>query len=84
MIKMAVAAALAAIVVADGAFVPASTGAGVTTERPRGLKGDRLPVLVPNQVPSQIPSNAACANATWPHYPAECIRTPSTRLVRTV
>jgi hypothetical protein len=83
MIKIALAAALAAIVIADAAFVPASTDAGATTERPRGLKGDRL------QIRPQAPG---CADATWPNYPAECVgnrrepvdHTPSTRVVRSV
>lgn len=89
MIKIAVAAALAAIVIADVSFVPASTSSGVATtpERPRGLKGDRLPVLAPSHSPS-----AGCAEAAWPHYPAECVgsrrepsgHTPSTRRVRSV
>jgi hypothetical protein len=48
MIRIAIAAALAAIVITDVAFVPASTGLPETIERPRGLKGDRLPVLAPD------------------------------------
>lgn len=79
MIKIAVAATLAAIVVADAAFVPASTGTDATVERPRGLKGDRLPVRAPHQMP-----NAGCADAAWPYYPAECVRAPVSRFVRTV
>ncbi|MBX9825443.1 MAG: hypothetical protein K2Y27_10655 [Xanthobacteraceae bacterium] len=85
MIKIAVAAALAAIVVTDTAFftVSTSTPASATTERPRGLKGDRLPIR------SQ---GSRCADAVWPNYPTECIGThrepadytPSTRVVRSV
>jgi hypothetical protein len=83
MIKIAVAAALAAIVIADAAFVPASTGVSATTERPRGLKGDRLPIR---------PQGPGCTDATWPNYPAECVgnrreptdHTPSIRIVRSV
>ena len=82
MIKIAVAAALAAIVIADAARVPAATPAGVTIERPRGLKGDRL------QISPQAPG---CTDAVWPNYPAECVGsrqqpsgTPSSRIVRSV
>jgi hypothetical protein len=82
-IKIAVAAALAAIVIADAAFVPASTGVSATTERPRGLKGDRLPIR---------PQGPGCTDATWPNTPAECVgnrrepadHTPSSRIVRSV
>ena len=42
MIKIAIAAALAALIVCDVTVLPASTGE--TIERPRGLKGDRLPI----------------------------------------
>jgi hypothetical protein len=83
MIKIAVAAALAAIVIADAARVPAATPAGATIERPRGLKGDRL------QIQPQAPG---CTDAVWPNTPAECVGsrqqqpsgTPSSRIVRSV
>jgi hypothetical protein len=85
MIKIVLAAALAAIVVTDAAFYSTSTSTGVsaTTERPRGLKGDRLPIR---------PQGPACADAAWPNYPAECIGsrqqpsdpTPPSRVVRSV
>jgi hypothetical protein len=63
MIRIALAAALAAVVIIDAAVLPASSGVTATTERPRALRGDRLPVR---------PTGAACADAAWPHYPAEC------------
>jgi hypothetical protein len=83
MIKIVIAAALAAIVITDVTFVPASTGAGATSERPRGLKGDRLPIR------PQVPG---CADAVSPDTPAECVgnrrepadHTPSSHLVRSV
>jgi hypothetical protein len=85
MIKIVLAAALAAIVVTDAAFFTASTSTGIsaTTERPRGLKGDRLPIR---------PQGPGCVDATWPDYPAECVgtrrepadHTPSPRIVRSV
>ncbi|MBX9844038.1 MAG: hypothetical protein K2Z80_19735 [Xanthobacteraceae bacterium] len=82
MIKIAVTAALAAIVVADAAFVPASTPASATTERPRGLKGDRLQIR---------PQGPGCTDAVWPSYSAECVGnrrepadTHSNRIVRSV
>jgi len=65
MIKIAIAGALAAIVVADVAVPTASSPASVTIERPRGLKGDRLPVLAPN---------TGCADAARPFNRDECIR----------
>ena len=67
MIKIAVAAALAAIVIADAARVPAATPAGVTIERPRGLKGDRL------QISPQAPG---CTDAVWPNYSGRMRRQP--------
>jgi hypothetical protein len=85
MIKIVLAAAIAAIVVTDAAFFTASTStpASATTERPRGLKGDRLPIH---------PQGPGCADAVRPNYPAECVgnrrepadHTPSTRIVRSV
>jgi hypothetical protein len=83
MIKIVIAAALAAIVITDVTFVPASTGARATSERPRGLKGDRLPIH---------PQGPGCSDAVSPDYPAECVGNrrepadpaPTTRIVRSV
>ena len=82
MIRIALAAALAAVVITDAAVLPASPGVTATNERPRALRGDRLPVR---------PTGAACADAAWPYYPAECVGgrgqpagTPSARPVRIV
>ena len=63
MIRIAVAAIIAVFVTYD-ATVPAATGLIETIERPRGLKGDRLPIH---------PPGAGCAEAVWPHYQGECV-----------
>ena len=47
MIRMMIAAALAATVITGVTLVPPSTGLTETIERPRGLKGDRLPLRAP-------------------------------------
>ena len=81
MIKIAVAAALTAIVITDATIGPAATPASATIERPRGLKGDRLPLFAPN---------TGCADAVRPHQQGECLRvrerdeTPPARTVRIV
>lgn len=64
MIRIALAAALAVIVIADAAVLPASTGMTATIEPVSALKGDRLPAR---------PKAAGCADAAWPYYPAECV-----------
>jgi hypothetical protein len=82
MIRIAVAAALATFVIYDAAVAPTSTGANDTIERPRGLKGDRLPVR---------PAGTSCADAAWPYYKDNCVRgrqpadpAPAARYVRVV
>jgi hypothetical protein len=82
MIRITIAAALAAFVIYDAAVAPAFTGANEPTERPRGQKGDRLPVQ---------PVGASCADAAWPYYKDNCVRsrqpaeqTPAPRYVRIV
>ena len=83
MIKFAVAASLAVIVITDAAVSPVSTPTIGTIERPRGLKGDRLPVLAPN---------TGCADAVRPLSHDQCIGAreqpagppPASRLMRTV
>jgi hypothetical protein len=82
MIRIAVAAALAAFVIYDAAIAPAFTGASQTVERPRGLKGDRLPVQ---------PVGTNCTDAAWPYYRDNCVRgrqpaeqAPAPRVVRIV
>jgi len=82
MIRIAVAAALAAFIVYDAAVAPAVTEANKTIEQPRGLKGDRLPVQ---------PVGTNCAGAAWPYYRGECVRgrqpsdqPPAPRFVRIV
>jgi hypothetical protein len=86
MIKIAMAAVLAAIVVYDASVVPASTGLTETIERPRGLKGDRL-----DSLPVR-PSGAGCSEAAWPHQQGDCVggreqpaeQAPVARFVRLV
>ncbi|WP_068020899.1 hypothetical protein [Rhodoplanes sp. Z2-YC6860] len=82
MIRIAIAAALASFVVYDAAVAPASTGPNETIEQPRGVKGDRLPVL---------PAGTNCADAAWPYYRGDCVRGrqpsdqgPAARVVRIV
>jgi hypothetical protein len=82
MIRIAVAAAIAAFVVYDAAVAPAVTGANETIERPRGLKGDRLPVQ---------PVGTNCSDTAWPYYRSDCVRgrqpsdhAPAVRFVRIV
>ncbi|HEY5962485.1 MAG TPA: hypothetical protein VIU42_00545 [Xanthobacteraceae bacterium] len=78
MIKIAIAAALAALIVCDVTVLPASTGE--TIERPRGLKGDRLPIR---------PTGAGCNDVVWHHHDV-CVggdqqpgkQTPGARHVR--
>jgi hypothetical protein len=80
MIRIALAAALVAIVIVNATIGPASE-LGATVERPRGLKGDRLPVLAPN---------TSCVDVVWPNQQGECVRvrvrelTPPARAVRIV
>jgi hypothetical protein len=82
-IKIAIAAALAALIVCDVTILPASTGVTETIERPRGHKGDRLPVR---------PTGAGCTDAVWPYYQGECVgsrqqpgeQAPAARTVRVV
>src|SRR5262249_46346847 len=81
-IRIAVAAALAAFVIYDAAVAPAVTGANEPTERPRALKGDRLPIR---------PVGTGCADAAWPYYKDECVHSrppvdqpPVARFVRIV
>ena len=64
MIKIAIAAALAALIVCDVTILPASTGITETVERPRGYKGDRLPIR---------PTGAGCTDVAWPHYQGDCV-----------
>ena len=83
MIRMMIAAALAATVITGVTLVPPSTGLTETIERPRGLKGDRLPLRAPG---------VGCADARWPAHQDECIvgrappagQTPAMRQMRTV
>jgi hypothetical protein len=83
MIRIAVAAIIATFITYDAAVVPAATGIIETIDRPRGAKGDRLPVH---------PQGTGCADAVWPHYQGECVNVrqqpgdhmPATRFVRTV
>ena len=63
MVKIALAAALTAIVMADVTVGPFATSATVTNDRPRGLKGDRLPMLEPNP---------GCAEKARPFGKDEC------------
>src|ERR1051325_6668480 len=82
MLKIAIAAALAAIVLCDAAVSSLSTPATATVERPRGLKGDRLPVFTPA---------TGCPDATRP-FSHECVNTrkqpaaptPASQLVGTI
>jgi hypothetical protein len=82
-IKIAIAAALAALIVCDVTILPASTGVTETIERPRGHKGDRLPVQ---------PTGADCTDAAWPYYQGDCVggrqqpgeQAPAARTVRIV
>ena len=81
MVKIAVAAALAAIVITDVTIGPFSTSATATIERPRGVKGDRLPMAVPEPdcAETGLPSTRGqCVGA--PDRPA--IRPPESRLVK--
>ena len=64
MIKIALVAALAAIVIYDAAVVPPAIGNTQTIERPRGLKGDRLPIRSPG---------AGCPDVAWPSHQRECV-----------
>ncbi len=80
MIRIAVAAALAAYVVYG--IVPAFTGPNEAVERPRGVKSDRIPIQ---------PLGTNCADTAWPYYRDNCVRgrqpadqTPSAREVRIV
>lgn len=82
MIKITIAAALAAFVIYDAAVVPGFTGANEPIEQPRGLKGDRLPVQ---------PVGSSCGDIAWPYYKDNCVRgrqpatqEPTTRTVRIV
>jgi hypothetical protein len=81
MIKIAIAAALAALIVCDVTILPASTGE--TIERPRGHKGDRLPIQ---------PTGTGCSDVVWQHHHGDCVgghqqpsnQAPAARHVRVV
>ena len=66
MIKIAIAAALAALIVCDVTILPAGR-AGETIERPRGHKGDRLPIR---------PTGTGCSDVVWQHHHGRLRRWP--------
>jgi hypothetical protein len=70
MVKIALAAALTVIVMADVTVGPFAPSATVTNDRPRGLKGDRLPMLAPNP---------GCAEKGRPFGKDECDSTREER-----
>jgi hypothetical protein len=72
MIKIALAAELIVIVFADAAVAQGPSGLVATAERPDAVRADHMVVRA---------TGVACADATWPHYPADCFGRRPVRIV---
>jgi hypothetical protein len=75
MLRIALAAALAAYVVYDATSAPGLTWTAETASLPLLAGNDR--VLLPS-------AQADCPDVVWPYYPSECPKSPRQRQVRSV
>jgi len=64
MIRIALAAALGAVVIGDAVTVPAQTGAVARSEQPSAARNDRVAANM---------AAPGCDDAAWPYYPARCV-----------
>jgi hypothetical protein len=75
MLRIALAAALAAYVVYDATSASGLTWTAETASHPLLARSDR--VLLPS-------AQADCPDVVWPYYPSECLKSPLQRRVRFV